>query len=193
MPVPGTTIPEPVPFEQVTLAALPSRSSTETCVVEPRRSAGPSAPAPGRRRPSAILVAAASIRSGATDRVRALGGQALDGVGELAEAEDLAGLEDVACRRVQGPAFGVVGEDQLQELVEIRLLLVHLHPLAGEPRRGRSEICERRRPEALEHRRNARRGPGDAAGSGSDVEDLRCAVEEDLDRHELRATLDARA
>ena len=77
--------------------------------------------------------------------------------------------------------------------MEVPLLLVHPHPLAGEPRRGRSEIRERRRPEALEHRRNTRRGPGDAAGSGSDVEDLRCAVEEDLDRHELRATLDARA
>jgi hypothetical protein len=28
-PVPGTTIPDPVPFEQVTLAPLPSPSRTE--------------------------------------------------------------------------------------------------------------------------------------------------------------------
>ena len=35
MPVPGGSTPEPVPFEHVTLAALPSPSSTEMCVVEP--------------------------------------------------------------------------------------------------------------------------------------------------------------
>ena len=41
-PVPGTTSPEPVPFEQVTEAQTPSASSTEIWVVEPRPSPGTS-------------------------------------------------------------------------------------------------------------------------------------------------------
>ena len=38
-PVPGTTIPDPVPFEQVTLAQPPSASTAEMWVVDPSRSA----------------------------------------------------------------------------------------------------------------------------------------------------------
>ena len=38
-PVPGTTSPEPVPFEQVTLAHMPSPSTAVMWVVEPSRSA----------------------------------------------------------------------------------------------------------------------------------------------------------
>ena len=43
-PVPGTSTPEPEPFEQVTLAHVPSPSRTAMWVVEPSRS-----PAPSRR------------------------------------------------------------------------------------------------------------------------------------------------
>ena len=38
-PVPGTSTPEPEPFEQVTLAQVPSASITAMWVVEPSRSA----------------------------------------------------------------------------------------------------------------------------------------------------------
>jgi hypothetical protein len=37
MPVPGTTTPEQEPFEQVTVAQVPSASITDTCVVLPSR------------------------------------------------------------------------------------------------------------------------------------------------------------
>ena len=63
MPVPGTTTPEPSPFELVTAHAQPSASSTDTCVVDPSRFACPTPPhrrarpgtpacAPARPRPS---------------------------------------------------------------------------------------------------------------------------------------------
>ena len=47
MPVPGTTIPDPSPLEQVTLQAPPAASSTDTCVVEPSREARKRSRKPG--------------------------------------------------------------------------------------------------------------------------------------------------
>jgi hypothetical protein len=45
-PVPGTSSPDPVPFEQVTLAHIPSESIAVRCVVDPNLS--PGAPPPER-------------------------------------------------------------------------------------------------------------------------------------------------
>src|SRR5205823_1233082 len=65
-PVPGTTTPEPSPFEQVTAHAQPSASSTETCVVDPSRlAAAQAAPVSpdknsGVRSRSAATIAATS-------------------------------------------------------------------------------------------------------------------------------------
>ena len=62
-PVPGTIRPEPVPFEQVTLAQRPSPSTAVMWVVEPSRSPGPATPSPGGRRRDRARSAAASSRA----------------------------------------------------------------------------------------------------------------------------------
>ena len=51
-PVPGTITPEPVPFEQVTLAQPPCASTAVMWVVEPSRSPGPPVELPRRQRSS---------------------------------------------------------------------------------------------------------------------------------------------
>ena len=66
-PAPGTSTPEPEPFEQVTLAHIPSPSSTEMWVVEPSRSAVQSARRAGS--PPALAVrASAKPRRGRRSR-----------------------------------------------------------------------------------------------------------------------------
>ena len=53
MPVPGTTSPQPSPLVQVTAQARPSASTTEMCVVDPRREARkPRRGSPGAASPS---------------------------------------------------------------------------------------------------------------------------------------------
>ena len=86
-PVPGTIRPEPVPFEQVTLAQRPSPSTAVMWVVEPRPSPGPTTPPAGRAkaRPGALggRVEARRVRNCSSQPSSVEPGEELLGAGGL--------------------------------------------------------------------------------------------------------------
>ena len=92
--MPGTSTPEPEPLEQVTLAHIPSPSSTEMWVVEPSRSRGREVEAAGveEARLHPLLVErlgeleVAQVVGGAHRRDQLLGAAALAEALEQAEA-----------------------------------------------------------------------------------------------------------
>ena len=121
-----------------------------------------------------------------------LGRQHLQPARQVCEPEGLALAQDPALGRVDRPALGQPRVDRLEDAQHVGLLAVDRGALAGVTDRRADQGLHRHRPEALQRRGEAGRGPRDAAGGRADVEHLgRRFVEVDVDRHQLLAALKA--
>ena len=148
-PVPGTSTPEPEPFEQVTLAHIPSASSTEMWVVEPSRSAAArSSPAGSSRRGLQALA------------VQGLGEVlAADGAGRSHRGDQLLGAAALAHPLQQAEAVGDQGPARGRRRVGEHLGSAERHA----DRRARrrligGEVRRAERAALLEHELADRRG-----------------------------------
>ena len=127
----------------------------------------------------------------AAEGLGALGAEALQRLGQLGEAEDLALAQSAAGRRVELAGALEPGVDRFEDVEDVGLLGVDRRPLAGEAHARLDQLGERHRAEAPQRLLEAGRRARDAAGGRADVERLhRLGVEVDRDRDQLGAALD---
>ena len=126
----------------------------------------------------------------ATERLGALGAEALQRLGQFGEAEDVALAERPSLGRVElaRPRQPLV--DRPEDLEDVGLLGVDRRALAGEPHAGPDQLAQRRGAEAPQRQLQPRRRARHAAGGRTDVERLHgLGVEVDRHRRQLDPAL----
>ena len=109
---------------------------------------------------------------------RAVLGDALERAREVGHLDPVARDEALAVPLVDAAALLGVGEDQVEDRVQVGLRARELDPVARELDRGRDELRPRARAVGAVGRLEPGGGARDGVGGGADVEDLlRLAVE----------------
>jgi hypothetical protein len=106
------------------------------------------------------------------ERRRALGAEPVERVAEVRGGVPVPDARQAAVDEEMGARLGREADDRVEDLEQVRLLLVDLDPLAGERRGGGGEVGERYGAEALRGGADAGRVAPDAARGGADVERL---------------------
>src|SRR5206468_8989215 len=96
----------------------------------------------------------------------------LERVGEVALHERVADLERPIVLLVHRARLGGVPQDQVEDAVQVRLAVVELDAVACRLDRRREQVTPRQAAERAVRGLQAKRGAGDRAGGGADVEAL---------------------
>jgi hypothetical protein len=121
----------------------------------------------------------------------ALGSEAFERLGQLAEAEDIALAQGAAGRGVKLPRPLQPGVDRREDVEDVGLLGVDRRALPGELDRWLDQLGQRHRAEALQRLLEAGGGSGNPAGSRTYVERLHgLGIEVDRYRNKLGTALD---
>ena len=120
------------------------------------------------------------------ERLRSLGPQALEGVGQLGLTQRLPGAQEFAGGGEQRRRLRGRGDDPGEDLDDVRLLHVELDAVARQRRRRRDEALERDPAEAARGLADPGRHAEGADRCGADVELLDRVTERDADGDQRR-------